>query len=208
MKITEFIIGQIATNTYVVNDEGSTDAYIIDPAAESEELIAYLHNMVLEPRMIILTHAHGDHIGGIPSLIKEYPSLEVAVGKNDKNLLHDAKNNFSEMITGTKVELEKVKLLSEGDIIKIGKKELRVIETPGHTKGGICLYTPGILFSGDTLFKASIGRTDLPGGDYGAIIKSIREKLFSLPDDTVVYPGHMQETTIGFEKTHNMYAGV
>jgi glyoxylase-like metal-dependent hydrolase (beta-lactamase superfamily II) len=205
MKVAAFILGPIGTNTYVLWDENTREAAIIDPAVPSPEVVNLITGEKLDPEYIVLTHAHGDHIGGIPNLLEEYPGIRLAVGAGDRHLLADPKVNLSEQLSGETVTVQDVTELKDGDELQVGGLTLHIIATPGHTPGGLSILADNVLFSGDTLFRASIGRTDLPGGDFDAIVKSIREKLFVLPDETVVLPGHMEQTNIGYEKKYNPY---
>jgi len=205
LKIEQFKIGQLMTNTYVVWDENTRSAVVIDPAGQSQQLMKFIDDNLLEVKAIVLTHAHGDHIGGITWLQEKIPGLSISLGRDDVDLLTDPRKNFSEYIFGKNEEYKDINVLLDGDMIEIGDEKLKVINTPGHTEGGISLYSEGMLFSGDTLFLASVGRTDLPGGDYNKIVTSIKNKLFALPDETVVYPGHDDTTTIAYEKAHNPY---
>jgi glyoxylase-like metal-dependent hydrolase (beta-lactamase superfamily II) len=205
MKVAAFILGPISTNTYVLWDDDTRKAVIIDPAVPSTELTNLIVSEGLIPEYIVLTHAHGDHIGGIPSLLDEFPYLKLAVGAEDRHLLADPRSNLSEQLTGASVAVHDVIELKDGDEIQVGALTLHIIATPGHTPGGLSILVDNVLFSGDTLFRASIGRTDLPGGNFDDIIKSIKEKLFLLPDETVVFPGHMSQTDIGYEKKYNPY---
>jgi glyoxylase-like metal-dependent hydrolase (beta-lactamase superfamily II) len=205
MKIAAFVLGAVGTNTYVLWDDATLEAVIIDPAVPSQELIDLVASEKLYPDYIILTHAHGDHIGGIPSLQQEYCGIKLAVGAEDKPLLEDPRINLSEQLSGVSVAVQDAIALNDGDEIKVGELTLKIISTPGHTPGGISILVDNVLFSGDTLFRSSIGRTDLPGGDFDTLIGSIREKLFVLPDDTVVFPGHMEQTDIGYEKKYNPF---
>jgi glyoxylase-like metal-dependent hydrolase (beta-lactamase superfamily II) len=205
MIIKAIQLGAIGTNSYLVWDEKGGEAFIIDPADYTAEIANTIKEEQLRLKYIILTHGHGDHIGGVTMLTREYPGVKLAAGRNEATLLADANLNYSGEISGNRLSLKPDIYLSDGDEMKVGGMTLTVIETPGHTEGGISILTGKTLFSGDTLFRSSIGRTDLPLGDYDALIKSIREKLFVLPDDITVYPGHMGETTIGFEKAHNPF---
>ncbi len=153
----------------------------------------------------MLTHAHFDHILGATAFAQHF-SVPIAIGKNDEPALSDPQFNGAAQFGIQGVPPIKAdEMLSEGDEIAVGSLMLRVIETPGHTKGGVSYYTSGYLFCGDTLFQESLGRTDLPGGSYEQIVASIKDKLYALPDETKVYPGHGPTTTIGYEKQNNFY---
>lgn len=190
------------TNCYIVEDEESKETMVIDPGGEAEKIIDMLDTLGIEKlKYIYLTHCHGDHFGAI---------LEVKAKKGGKVLIHrdDAEGLYNPAISLTyyigmdDIELEADSRVDEGDIIHLGNLEFKVIHTPGHTKGGTCLYCKeeGLLFSGDTLFKGTWGRTDLPTSSFPDIIASITNKLTILPDDTIVYPGHGRMTTIREEE--------
>ncbi|MDR0852154.1 MAG: MBL fold metallo-hydrolase [Clostridiales Family XIII bacterium] len=206
MIIKHFLIGSIGTNCYLVWDEGSDDAFLIDPAQNLPEIAQAIREEFLNLKYVILTHGHGDHIGGVTGILAEFPDAKLAAGRMEAELLAQARMNFSLEITGKSVSLVPDIFLNDGDELSVGNLTLAIIETPGHTPGGISiLVNREVLFSGDTLFRDSIGRTDLAGGNYERIVASIREKLFVLPDEVRVYPGHMDETTIGHEKKFNPY---
>ena len=207
MKMYTSIAGVVETNCYLVWDEESRDAFLIDPGAFEPGVMEKIRNESLSLEYILLTHGHGDHIGGLDAYLKKFPEVKLAAGKKEEPLLSDASLNFSEEIAGKAVTPKPDLFLKDGDEIMVGGLKIRTIETPGHTPGGISLYIESekALFSGDTLFWQSIGRTDLPGGDMNQIVASIRNKLFNLPEDTKVYPGHMLPTEIGYEKKHNMF---
>lgn len=189
------------TNCYIVQDEISKETMVIDPGAEPDKIIEMLDVLSAKVKYIYLTHCHGDHFGAI---------LEVKAKKGGKVLIHrdDAEGLYNPAISLTyyigmdDIELEADSRVDEGDIIHLGNLEFKVIHTPGHTKGGTCLYCKeeGLLFSGDTLFKGTWGRTDLPTSSFPDIIASITNKLTILPDDTIVYPGHGRMTTIREEE--------
>ncbi len=190
------------TNCYIVEDEESKETMVIDPGGEAEKIIDMLDTLGIDKlKYIYLTHCHGDHFGAI---------LEVKAKKGGKVLIHrdDAEGLYNPAISLTyyigmdDIELEADSRVDEGDIIHLGNLEFKVIHTPGHTKGGTCLYCKeeGLLFSGDTLFKGTWGRTDLPTSSFPDIIASITNKLTILPDDTIVYPGHGRMTTIREEE--------
>ncbi len=190
------------TNCYIVEDEESKETMVIDPGGEADKIIDMLDTLGIDKlKYIYLTHCHGDHFGAI---------LEVKAKKGGKVLIHrdDAEGLYNPAISLTyyigmdDIELEADSRVDEGDIIHLGNLEFKVIHTPGHTKGGTCLYCKeeGLLFSGDTLFKGTWGRTDLPTSSFPDIITSITNKLTILPDDTIVYPGHGRMTTIREEE--------
>lgn len=200
-------VGSIGTNCYIAWDEQSRECFVVDPADDAPPIRGIIEREGLTVKYVILTHGHGDHIGGVQGILAAFPEAKLAAGSKEMLLLGDAKINYTPEILGRSVELVPDIKLNEGDELSVGSETLRVIETPGHTPGGIAILTDGgkTLFSGDTLFRASIGRTDLPGGDYAVLIQTIREKLFVLPDDVKVYPGHMEDTTIGLEKEYNPF---
>jgi glyoxylase-like metal-dependent hydrolase (beta-lactamase superfamily II) len=205
MIIKTMQMGDISTNCYLVWDESGGEAFVVDPADSAPAFFRAIKDEGLDLRYIILTHGHGDHIGGVPMLKREYPDAKLAVGREEETMLADPNLNFSLATVGYELALKPDILLSDGDALKVGNMTLSIIETPGHTNGGICILTDKTLFSGDTLFRLSIGRTDFPMGDYDTLARSVREKLFALPDDTEVLPGHMDKTAIGFEKANNPF---
>lgn len=204
MIINSFHTGPLAVNSYVVTDEKTKKTFIVDPGGHNQNMVNHIKENDLSVEYIILTHGHGDHLGGVPGLMKEFPGTKLVVGIHDKMLLESADLNMSSML-GPAVTLSADIYVADGETLKVGDMELRFLHTPGHTPGGICILVENVVFSGDTLFEQSIGRTDFPGSSYQAIVKSIREKLFALPDETTVLPGHMGQTTIGFEKENNPF---
>ncbi|MDR3242447.1 MAG: MBL fold metallo-hydrolase [Clostridiales Family XIII bacterium] len=205
MLIRNFPGGGLNTNSYLICDEETKKAFIVDAGAYSEELAAAARRENLSLSFLILTHGHGDHIAGVKRYRSEFPEMKLVAGEDEKPLLSSPELNHAEEIAGVKVTLDADIYVRDGDVLEVGGLTLRIIATPGHTLGGISILTGGALFSGDTLFRASIGRTDLWGGSLESLKKSIKEKLFALPDDVEVYPGHMESTTIGFEKKNNPY---
>ncbi|MGA2070970.1 MAG: MBL fold metallo-hydrolase [Sedimentisphaerales bacterium] len=208
MKIDRLILGDFETNCYVLRDSNKArDCLIIDTGLDSDPLLDFIELNKLTPAALILTHGHADHIAGVEPLRKEFPSIQVYIHKLDAEMLTDAAGNLS-ILAGTSLTVRKADhFVEEGDIIDKIQIKLRVIHTPGHTPGGICLYCEkeNVIFVGDALFAGSVGRTDFPNGDMQQLIKGIKQKLLVLPDDTVVYPGHGPETTIGREKTDNPF---
>lgn len=198
-------------NTYLITDKDTGDTAVIDPgmidAAEKREFDDYVSANNLKITQIINTHLHLDHCFG-DNYVRDKYGVKVAANINDQPLGDDIPAQMARF--GGRIKADPVKIdvaLKDGDIIKIGDSELRVITTPGHSPGGISLYSAegGFLISGDTLFRFGVGRTELPGGDHNTLIKSIREKLMTLPDATKVLPGHDRFSTIADERRHNPY---
>jgi glyoxylase-like metal-dependent hydrolase (beta-lactamase superfamily II) len=194
----------LQTNCYIAADESTKEAAVIDPAAEFEKIKLYIESNNLKVKYILLTHGHGDHILAVNEL-REYSKAPVGIHEDDKEMLGDSNLNYSFMYNSKPVEEKCDFTLKDGDVLRLGESELRIIHTPGHTMGSIGILFGKDLMSGDTLFAEGIGRTDLPGGDYRSIMESIEEKLFILPDETVVHPGHGPYTTIGSEKQNNPF---
>ena len=205
MIIENFMSGPLAVNCYVVADEQTKKAFIVDPGGHNFNMVNYIKENGLDVEYIILTHGHGDHIGGVNAYLEEYPKAKLIAGIDEKDLLENEKINFSKETCGIPISLAADKYVTDGEMMKVGKMDLQFIHTPGHTPGGISILVGDVLFSGDTLFAQSIGRTDFPGSSFEDIKSSIQNKLYTLPGDTRVYPGHMGPTTIGFEKENNPF---
>ena len=197
-QVIKYVAGSYRTNVYLVYDE-TKEAFIVDPGYEFKEIYDQIEKLDLNPKYIILTHGHGDHTGGIDLLKKTYPDIKLIASVKERKFLFN--RDLSMGKGGIRADIE----VKDGDELTVGDMKLKFISTPGHTPGGMCILLDNLLFSGDTLFRMSIGRTDLPGGNDEEIIKSITEKLLCLPDETVVLPGHMQETTIGIERRYNPF---
>lgn len=206
MKIQNFVLGMVGTNCYLVVNEEEKQCILIDPAVYSGEIAEQIRREGLDLRAILLTHGHFDHIMGIDGFRKEFPEIPVYAHREEEALLKDASMNAS-LEFGRQYTFSGAAYAEDGDVIDLAGMQFQVIHTPGHTIGGCCYYLQEekVLFSGDTLFRESIGRTDFPTGNGGQLMRSIREKLFTLPEETAVYPGHMERTTIGDEKKYNPY---
>ena len=208
MKIDRLILGDFQTNCYVVRrDESATDCLIVDAGLDAGDLIRFLQQRELHPVAVVLTHGHADHIVGLAALRQSFPEVTTYIHTLDATLLADPEANLS-AFAGLAFTAEPADvLLEEGDTVEQAGIVLEVLHTPGHTPGGICLYVPSenTIFVGDTLFADSVGRADFPGGDMEQLIGSIRSKLLTLPEATVVYPGHGMRTTIGREKRANPF---
>jgi len=198
------LLESFQTNTYLLWEEDCSEAFLIDPASPNDKFLQRIRKMELKVRMIINTHGHADHIGGNQYFAKAF-SCPVAIHQADAEMLT---NNCKNMSTYMGYELQLTSpqiILQDGDELFLGSEKVKVIHTPGHTKGSICLLAGKYLLSGDTLFEQSIGRTDFPGGSHIAIINSIKNKLFVLDDDVLVFPGHGPTTSIGLEKFNNPF---
>lgn len=211
MQVAVFQFSLFGINTYLVFDQDSKECVIIDPGMSTPEEEKAIENFIAEKGLtltqIINTHLHIDHVAGIPFLREKY-GVPVSAHEGDKFLGERLDEQAIAFGLGIKLgNLEVSGYLKAGDKIKIGKGELEVIEVPGHSKGSIALYDKngGFLITGDALFKGSIGRTDLPGGNYKELIDSIEDKLLKLPDETVILPGHGPASTIGEEKNSNPF---
>lgn len=206
MRITNLPSGALQANTYLAVDEKTNEGFIVDPGGYNKVLTKEVRDNDVNIKYIILTHGHSDHICGVNEHKAEFPDAKIVAYKDEEAMLENPNLNQSPgfgVPYSTKADI----LVSDGDELKVGDVTLKFIHTPGHTEGGVCIYVKEAkaLFSGDTLFRQSIGRTDFPGGSYKEIMDSIRKKLFLLPDDTNVFPGHMGTTSIGFEKENNPF---
>ena len=206
MYFKKLTMGLFKTNCYIFADEKSKDAVIIDPCTHADRIMNEIKLNSFTVRYIILTHAHIDHMMALDE-VKAQTGAPIAVGAPDAASVNSGSRSLAEHFHSTAPQSKPDIMLNDGDVLNIGSMKLQIISTPGHTPGGISIYCASekILFSGDTLFFESVGRTDFNGGSFEDISNSIRKKLFALPPDTAVYPGHSCETTILHEKESNFY---
>ncbi len=205
MQIRIIPTGPLMVNTYLVSDSDMKKAFIVDPGGYDQRLVDLMQEEELELVYIVLTHSHSDHLGGVEELLKVYPQAKLVCSKAEMDFFGREDGSLFVDEMGVRATLWPDVLVQEGDMITVGGMSFQVLITPGHTPGGLCLVGDGVVFSGDTLFRSSIGRTDFEGGSFEQIIDSIQRKLLTLPEDTVVLPGHMDQTTIEFEKRHNPF---
>lgn len=201
------VVGPVQTNCYFIYDSQSKDCVLVDPGDEAGAIKRYVSQKGLKVQAILLTHGHFDHILAAANLKEEY-QVPIYAADAEKEILQSPQKNLSAQF-GERIVLDADIWLEDGQEITLLNQTVRCIQTPGHTCGGMCYYFPkaGMLFSGDTLFQESVGRTDFPTGSMSNLIRSVREKLFCLPDAVQVYPGHGDKTSIENEKMFNPYAG-
>ena len=207
MIIKGLEVGPFFSNCYIVGCEKTREGMIVDPGAESGSILRAVGELGLSIKLIVATHTHADHIGALAK-VREVTGAPFAVheAEGSKEALRASSQMLASLLGGpSRPTPQPDRLLHDGDIIEIGELRFTVLHTPGHSAGGISIVGHGVVFCGDTLFNLSIGRTDFPGGDYQVIMDSIHRKLMVLPDETRVLCGHMQETTIGFERQRNPF---
>lgn len=209
MEIHTFELGSFAVSAYVV--VAGEEAMIVDAPEGSDAIIGFCDRRGLVPRILVNTHSHADHIYANAAMKKHWKDLAIAVGAGDAAMLESPMKNLSALLMSWVKSPKADRLLADGDAVEVGPARWQVLATPGHTPGGISLYCPeaadgrGAVFTGDALFAGGIGRTDLPGGDSCLLLKSVRERLLTLPPETVVYPGHGPASTVGAEARTNPF---
>ena len=200
-------LGPVQTNVFVAYNKETLECLIVDPSAQAQSIIKVIEENKLKPSAILLTHGHFDHIMAVNDLLKEY-NIKVYISKLDEEMLYDSRKSGGSSFIGSGYVTKADFLLNDGDVIRLLDEDIKFIATPGHTKGSGCYYIESekILFSGDTVFREDCGRTDLYGGDNPTIIRSIYDKVLTLPEDVNILPGHMDMTTVAHEKKYNPVA--
>jgi glyoxylase-like metal-dependent hydrolase (beta-lactamase superfamily II) len=204
MLLRSFVTGPLETNAYLLADREEGGAIVIDPGGDPAEILAFLAAERLTCRFIVNTHGHFDHISGNRAL-KAATGASLLVHGDDLPMLTEAVSHARLFLMRAENSPPPDRVLADQETVQVGAVTLRVLHTPGHSPGGITLVTPGAAFCGDLVFHGSVGRTDLPGGSERILLDSIRRHIATLPDDTVLYPGHGPETTVGLEKRQNPF---
>lgn len=206
IKIEKMVLGMVQTNTWFVINEKTKELILIDPADDAGRIIRKIEADGLKLQGILLTHGHFDHIGAVDDLRAYFQGVQCYAGEKEEEVLENGSYNLSASWAAA-LSIRADRLLRDKETLTLAGFKIKVIETPGHTKGGVCYYLSeeGVLFSGDTLFRTSVGRTDFPTGSMSQIVRSVQYLTENLPGDTVVYPGHQEITTIAYEQRFNPY---
>ncbi|MBD5087592.1 MAG: MBL fold metallo-hydrolase [Clostridiales bacterium] len=206
MRINRLVVGPVSTNCYIVSNEETKETFIIDPGEEAERIEQKLQEEQLNLKAILLTHGHFDHMMAVNELLEKH-QVEVYIGENEEELLGDPYQNCSGSMMNRPYITKANKTLKDNDVLELAGMTIKVLYTPGHTGGGVCYYleAENVLFSGDTVFCQSVGRSDLPTGNGRVLQESIRKKIVPLPEDMQIFPGHGDSTILSYEKKYNPY---
>ncbi|HWR97714.1 MAG TPA: MBL fold metallo-hydrolase [Candidatus Methanoperedens sp.] len=204
MLVHAFVTGPLETNTYLVADRATGEAMVIDPGGEPGEILAFLAKERLRCRQIVNTHGHFDHVSGNRAL-RAATGASLLIHEGDAPMLGEASGRARFFMLYAENSPQADEFLADQEELRVGKEALRVVHTPGHSPGSVTLVAQGRAFCGDLVFHGSVGRTDLPGGSEKMLLASIRKHILTLPDDTVLHPGHGPETTVGLEKRQNPF---
>lgn len=204
MKLKTMPVGNLGTNCYFLINEDTKECIIVDPGDEGKRIVSYLKKEELNVVAILLTHGHADHISAL-TYLRDFTKAPVYIHIDDENMLTNPKSNLSSFI-GEDLSFKKAEFVLESDCqLNLASFKIDVYHTPGHTRGGCCFKLENKVFCGDTIFAESIGRTDLPGGSYSQILKSIKEKILVLDDQVELFPGHGTSTSVGWERRMNPF---
>jgi glyoxylase-like metal-dependent hydrolase (beta-lactamase superfamily II) len=205
MILKELVVGPFGSNCFIVGSEAEKEGMIIDPGADTDAIVKAVSELGLSIALVVATHNHIDHVGALGPVVDAVGARYAIHEADVEGMTPEMFARMFGIAADGKAPPQPDMLLHDGDVIEVGDLKFTVLHTPGHTRGGISLLGDGVVFSGDTLFNFGIGRTDLPGGDYNTLIKSIVTRIMQLPDETVVYPGHGPSTTVGMERRRNPF---
>jgi len=204
MILTRLVVGPLQVNCYILADEKTKEAVVIDPGDDAGDILRVIREKGLAVKYLVNTHAHFDHVGANKAL-KEATGAQLLLHEQDAGVLKTSTMHAAAFNLTTTASPAADRYVRHGDLIEAGEVSLKVLETPGHSPGGICLLEQGMIFTGDTLFAGSVGRSDLPGGNLMTLLAGIKQNLLTLPDETRVFPGHGPDTTIGDERRDNPF---
>ena len=204
MKVKWIVVGALETNCYLVYSEDTNECIIVDPGADPDKIVQEVRSNHLNPTAIVNTHGHVDHVGANKPIKDEF-DIPLYIHKEDLKLLKSALQSGFGLMIGAKKSPTPDGFIKEGDVLELGESHLKVLHTPGHSPGSISLLGDGFILSGDVLFRGGVGRTELPGGSWRKLQESIQKRIFTLPPDTLVLPGHGPSTKVSFEKNSNPY---